>query len=91
MFVFSSQVRAKVSKAAVGKNPLITFNYPSSKYDGYLLSRRVWLISSNATHFTGLEQKAGGKGGGTKYQYKKFLCAKATDFRLLSFNPEAMS
>jgi hypothetical protein len=91
VYLFGTKVRAKATaKAAVRKNPLVKFNYPSSKHDGIPIERRVWLISSTATHFTGLEQTAGGKGGGTKYHYKKFLYPKATDFRVI-FNPKSMS
>lgn len=92
VYVFSNRVRAKATaSAAVRKNPLVTFNYPSSKHGGIPVERRVWLISSTATHFTGLEQTAGGKGGGTKYRYKKFLQNRATGFRVQQFNPASMS
>ncbi|VVB52422.1 Uncharacterised protein [uncultured archaeon] len=92
VYVFSNRVRAKATaSAAVRKNPLVKFNYPSSKHDGIPIQRRVWLISSTATHFTGLEQTCGGKGGGTHYRYKKFLHSKAQNFTVASFNPASMS
>jgi len=91
VYTFSARIRAKAkAKAAVRKNPLVTFHYSSSKHYGIPIPRRVWLISSTATHFTGLEQRAGGKGGGTKYRFKKFLHARAIDFKV-SFNPSSMS
>ena len=95
IYVFSKQIRAKAAKAkakaALRKNPLVTFNYPSSRHEGMPIDRRVWLISSTPIHFTGLEQTAGGKGGGTKYRFKKFLHRRATDFKVVSFNPASMS
>ena len=48
--------------------------------------RTVRLISSTATHFTGLEKQDNGK-----WKYKKFLQPKAQQFKVLSFNPASMS
>lgn len=71
---------------AVEKNPLATFFYPMSSQPWNSLHRTVRLISSNATHFTGLEKQDNGR-----WKYKKFLQAKASEFHVQSFNPKAMS
>ena len=90
VFVFSNKVRAKAkTKAAVEKNPLVSFRYPKSKEPWNPTSRKVRLISANPKHLVGLEIiKVGDR---TKYQYKKFSQDKVALFKLEEFNPESMS
>ena len=71
--------------ATVENNPLVTFFYPMSHEPWNSKSRVVRLISANPTHITGLESTGNG------WKYKKFLAPKATEFKVLSFNPKAMS
>ena len=71
--------------AAVENNPLVTFFYPMSDQPWNPKKRTVRLISSTATHFTGLEQTDKG------WKFKKFLQPKAQQFHVVSFNPKSMS
>lgn len=70
----------------VENNPLVSFFYPMSSQPWNSRQRTVRLISSTATHFTGLEKQDNGK-----WKYKKFLQPKAQQFKVLSFNPASMS
>lgn len=97
---FSQSLKAKLQKrdrkgrfakplpkpSAVENNPLVRFDYPSSQNYGIPSTRTVRLISSTATHFTGLERLESGK-----WKFKKFLQPKARNFSVLSFNPGSMS
>jgi hypothetical protein len=96
---FSKSVRAKLQKrdrrgrfakrlptvSQVEKNPLATFFYPMSDQPWNSRKRLVRLIAATPKHITGLEHKDG------KWQFKKFLQAKAHDFQVVSFNPSSMS
>lgn len=96
---FSRSIRAKLQKRdrkgrfsrqlptakQVEKNPLATFFYPMSSDPGYSRMRYVRVISATPTHITGLERSGG------KWQFKKFLQAKATEFKMQEFNPKSMS
>lgn len=96
---FSKSIQAKLQKRDrkgrfakplpkprdVEQNPLATFYYPMSDQPWNSRKRLVRVISSTPTHLTGLEHKDG------KWQYKKFLQSKATEFRMVSFNPASMS
>jgi len=66
-------------------NPLVAFDYPRSDAPWIIKPRIVRLISTTATHITGLEQVGQG------WKYKKFLKPKAKSFQILSFNPQAMA
>ena len=70
----------------VEKNPLVSFYYPMSNTPWNSRKRLVRLISSTGTHFTGLEQQHDGG-----FKFKKYLAPKATEFKVLEFNPQAMS
>ena len=70
----------------VENNPLVSFFYPMSSHPWNSRQRTVRLISSTATHFTGLEKQENGK-----WKYKKFLQPKAQQFKVLAFNPSSMS
>jgi hypothetical protein len=96
---FSRSIRAKLQKRdrkgrfskrlptakQVEKNPLATFLYPMSDQPWNSRLRYVRVISATPTHITGLERTNG------KWQFKKFLQAKASDFRMQEFNPASMS
>ena len=96
---FSRSVRAKLQKRnrngqfakrlptakQVEKNPLATFLYPMSDQPWNSRLRYVRVISATPTHITGLEKQGG------KWQFKKFLQAKASEFRMQEFNPASMS
>jgi hypothetical protein len=96
---FSRSIRAKLQKRdrkgrfskrlptakQVEKNPLATFLYPMSDQPWNSRLRYVRVISATPTHITGLERTNG------KWQFKKFLQAKAHDFRMPEFNPASMS
>ena len=69
----------------VEKNPLATFLYPMSDQPWNSRLRYVRVISATPTHITGLERTGG------KWKFKKFLQAKAHDFRMQEFNPASMS
>jgi hypothetical protein len=71
--------------AAVENNPLVEFFYPMSDQPWNSKKRLVRLISSTATHFTGLEKTESG------WKFKKFLQPKAQQFHVVSFNPKSMS
>lgn len=71
--------------ATVENNPLVAFDYPRSDAPWIVKPRIVRLISTTATHITGLEQVGQG------WKYKKFLKPKAKSFQILSFNPQAMA
>lgn len=72
---------------SVEKNPLVTFMYPhNGETHTFPLERTVRLISSNSTHFTGLERQTNGK-----WKFKKYLKPKATRFTVAEFRPESMS
>jgi hypothetical protein len=71
--------------AALEKNPLVAFDYPRSDAPWISKTRIVRLISTTATHITGLEQV------GDSWKFKKFLKPKAKSMQVLSFNPGAMS
>ena len=97
---FSRSVRAKLQKRnrngrfakqlptakQVEKNPLATFNYPMSDQPWNSRQRYVRVISATPTHITGLERLDNGH-----WKFKKFLQAKAHDFRMQEFNPASMS
>ena len=97
---FSRSVRAKLQKRnrngrfakrlptakQVEKNPLATFYYPMSDQPWNSRMRYVRVISATPTHITGLERLDSGR-----WKFKKFLQAKATEFRMASFNPTSMS
>jgi len=90
VFVFSNKVRAKAkTKAAIEKNPLVSFFYPLSSNPGNVKLRQVRLISANPKHLVGLEIVKGE--GRTKYHYKKFSQPKVCDLKLEEFNPKSMS
>src|ERR1044071_6168628 len=90
VFVFSQKVQAKAkTKAAIEKNPLVTFFYPQSATPWNSSLRQVRLISATPTHLIGLEVlKVNGR---TKYHYKKFCQPKVTSFKIQEFNPQSMS
>jgi len=97
---FSQSLKAKLQKrdrkgrftkplpkpSDVEKNPLVSFFYPMSDQPWNSRQRTVRLISSTSTHFTGLERLGNGK-----WKYKKFLQPKATQFKVVNFNPSSMS
>lgn len=93
VYVFSQKVRAKVArsrakKAAVEKNPLVTFYYPMSKQPWNSQLRQVRLIAASATHLMGLEMtKVEGR---TKYHFKRFCQPKVSEFKIQEFNPSAL-
>ena len=70
---------------SVENNPLVRFDYPNSNAPETIKPRLVRLISVNLTYITGLEHV------GNDWKYKKFLADKAKAFKVLSFNPQAMS
>lgn len=96
---FSRSIRAKLQKRSsngrfakrtptvkqVEKNPLASFFYPMSDQPWNSKLRFVRVISATPTHITGLEKTEG------KWQFKKFLQRKATEFRIQEFNPASMS
>jgi hypothetical protein len=96
---FSQSIKAKLQKRDrkgrfakplpkprdVEQNPLATFLYPMSDQPWNSRKRLVRVISANPKHITGLEHFEG------KWQYKKFLQAKATNFQVVSFNPSSMA
>lgn len=96
---FSKSIRAKLQRRhrngrfakrlptpkQIEKNPLATFLYPMSDQPWNNRLRYVRVISATPTHITGLEKNKG------KWQFKKFLQAKAHDFRIQNFNPSSMS
>lgn len=96
---FSKSVRAKLQKRnrlgqfakrlptakQVEKNPLATFYYPMSEQPKTARKRLVRVISVNPKHIVGLEHREG------KWKFKKFLQERATEFRVVSFNPSSMS
>ena len=89
IYVFHSRVQKRAARTlAIRKNPLVKFFYPSSK-TGLVVPREVRLISATSTHIVGLEVTKVNER--TKYHFKKFLQAKATQFRMASFNPTSMS
>ena len=69
----------------IEQNPLVAFDYAPKRVPWAIKPRLVRLISATPTHITGLEKV------GDSWKYKKFLTAKAKAFRILSFNPQAMS
>jgi hypothetical protein len=71
--------------ATVENNPLVAFDYPRSDAPWIIKPRIVRLISATPTHITGLESQPSG------WKYKKFLATKAKSFKIMSFNPQAMS
>ena len=82
------QTTPKVAAKHKGKhpvelNPLVTFNYPSSKESWHHIPRTVRLIAANATYYIGLDV-------GDKNRFKKFLRRKASQFSVVNFNPEAL-
>ena len=97
---FSQSLKAKLQKrdrkgrfakpmpkpSAVEKNPMATFYYPMSDQPWNSRLRTVRVISATPTHLTGLERLKSGK-----WQYKKFLQAKASGFKVASFNPKSMA
>ena len=70
---------------SVENNPLVAFDYPRSDAPWISKSRVVRLISATPTHITGLESLPSG------WKFKKFLTTKAKSFKIMSFNPQAMS
>ena len=71
--------------ASVENNLMVQFFYPMSNEPLTSKLRQVRLISSTATHFTGMERV------GDKWKFKKYLARKARGFRIVSFNPQSMS
>jgi hypothetical protein len=71
--------------ATVENNLMVQFFYPMSNEPLTSKLRQVRLISSTATHFTGMERV------GDKWKFKKYLAPKARGFRIVSFNPQSMS
>ena len=90
---FHGLVNAKLSlkakplpkPATVENNLMVQFFYPMSNEPLTSKLRQVRLISSTATHFTGMERV------GDKWKFKKYLAPKARGFRIVSFNPQSMS
>ena len=94
---FSQSIKAKLQKRdANGRfskphqnHPLVSFYYPMRETPWNSKLRQVRLISATATHLTGLEvTKVGSK---YKYQFKKFLQPKVSEFKVQEFNPASMS
>ena len=90
VFVFSGYVRAKAlrNSRAIERSPLVTFDYPSS-ITGELVFRVVSLISATGSYITGLERTV--KNEHPRYQFKKFCQSRIRQFKVVSFNPAAMS
>jgi hypothetical protein len=96
---FSQSLKAKLQKrdrkgrfakplpkpSDVENNPLATFSYPMSEQPWNSRKRLVRLIAANPKYITGLEHRD------SKWKYKKFLQAKATNFQIVSFNPSSVS
>jgi hypothetical protein len=71
--------------AAIEKNPMAYFDYPSS-IDGYVRHRVVRVISATFQYLTGLELLP----NTDKWQFKKYFQSKIKNLQL-SFNEGAMS
>ena len=102
IFIFAEKVRrkagisaakratAKSKKAAIQKNPLVEFDYPSSKSPvGERTHRFVRLISATPRYITGLEIIP--TEAGQTYHFKKFTKEKMRHVQVLEFNPGSMS
>jgi hypothetical protein len=83
---YDCQCESVPKKNKVEQNPLVSFYYPMSHLPWHTSKRLVRLISSNGTHYTGLEHQVNGG-----FKFKKYLVLKAYSFQVVSFNPQAMS
>ena len=71
----------------VENNPLVMFTYHKDE-TSYGKLHTVRLISANGNYYTGLDLV---DMNANKWQYKKFIAAKAKNFQVMSFNEKAMS
>lgn len=94
---FSQSIKAKLQKREKNgrfakphqNHPLVSFYYPMSEMPWNSKLRQVRLIAATPTHLVGLEvTKVGTK---TKYQFKKFLQPKVSEFKVQEFNPASVS